>query len=100
MSRLGKSLLHLIDRFEVDRCVFANRGMRTAAGFHAHDALGRQCLAAHEELHVFAREDVIGDDGKLVLVAHRLAEAVEQCGLAGTDRAAHTDFYRTSHIRT
>ena len=54
---------HLVERVEVHRRVLADRRVRAAAGLHADDAVGRQRLAAHEELHVLAREDVVGDDG-------------------------------------
>ena len=88
MSRSGKSLLHLIDGFEIDGSIFAYRGVRTASGFDADDAIGRQRLAAREKFHVFAGEDVVGDHAQLVRVAHRLAEAIEQRRFTGADRAA------------
>jgi hypothetical protein len=37
---------------------------------------------------VFLGVDVVGDGDQVVLVAHRLAEHLEQGGLAGADRAA------------
>ena len=52
-----------MQRFEVLADVVAHRGVRTAAGLDRGDALRRQRLVAHQELGVFLREDVVGDDG-------------------------------------
>jgi hypothetical protein len=90
-------LLHFGDRVEIDGGVFANGRVGAAAGFHADDPLGGERLAAHEELHVFPGEDVVGDDGELVGVAHGLAKAVEKGGLARAYRTADADFYGFSH---
>ena len=49
---LGKLRSHLGDRGEVDRGVLADRGVRTAAGLDAGDALGRQRAGAHQILGV------------------------------------------------
>ena len=65
--------------------------MRAAAGLDADDAIGRQRLAAHEKLHVLAREDVVGDDAEPIALAHRLAQRVDERGLARTDRSADAD---------
>src|SRR6266851_4795748 len=58
------------------------------AGLDAHDALGRQRAGAGEELRVLPRIDVVGHDGHAITVAHVLAEAVDERGLAGADGAA------------
>ena len=84
----------LVERVEVHRRVLANRRVRTAAGLHADDAVGGQRLAAHEKLHVLAREDVVGDDAELVVVAHALAQRVDERRLARADRSADAEAHR------
>ena len=81
----------LVERVEVHRRVLANRGVRTAAGLHADDPVGGQRLAAHQELHVFPREDVVGHHAELIAVAHALAQRVDQRGLARADRTADAE---------
>jgi hypothetical protein len=39
---IGKLLQHAVDRFEIDRGIFADGGVRAAAGLHAQNALGLQ----------------------------------------------------------
>ena len=90
-SRSGKARLQVVDRGEVHRGVLADRGVRAAAGLDADDALGRQRLGADQELGVLAGVDVVGDHGELIALAQRLAQGVEQGGLAGADRAADAD---------
>ncbi len=65
--------------------------MGAATGFYAGDALGFQRAGAGEELGVLLGVDVVGDHGDLVAGAHMLAQAVDQGGLAGSDRAADAD---------
>lgn len=65
--------------------------MRTAAGLHPDDPIRRQRLTVDQEAGILLGIDVVGDHRQLVAVAHRLAEGVEQGGLAGTDRAADAD---------
>ncbi len=65
--------------------------MRATAGFHAHDAVGRQGRVFDQELGVLAGIDVVGDYGDLVLVAHVFAQGFDQGRFAGTDRAADAD---------
>src|SRR2546425_2458540 len=64
----------LVERVEVHRRVLANGGMRASAGLHPDDAIVGQRLAAHQQLHVLAREDGVRDDAEPVTLAHRLAE--------------------------
>src|SRR5262245_51678382 len=90
---------HGVEGLEVHRRVLADRGVRAAAGLDADDAIRRQRLAAHEEFHVLAREDVVGDDTEPVLLAHRLAQRVHERGLARTDRSANADTERLVHDR-
>ena len=74
--------------------------MRTAAGLHADDPVGRERFAAHQELHVFAGEDVVGHHAELIAVAHPLAQRVDQRGLPGSDRPADPEANsRTAHDR-
>ena len=68
--------------------------MRAAAGLDPDDALRRQRLGARQELRVLLGVDVVGDDGDLVAVAHMLAQAVDERGLARADRAADADAQR------
>ena len=48
-------------------------------------------VVAGQELGVLPREDVVGDDGELVIVAKQPAEREQQRGLAAADRAADAD---------
>ena len=89
-SRFGERLRELTDRGEVHRCVFANGGVRAAAGFYAANAIGRERLAADQELGVFARVDIVGHDGDLKRVAKTFAERVDQSGFARADGATHS----------
>ena len=81
----------LVERLEIQRGVLANGRVRAAAGLHADDAIGRQRLTAHEELHVLFREDVVGDHAQAVAVAHRLAQAVDQRRFSRADGSADPD---------
>ena len=72
--QVGKARRHACDRLEVDRCVLADRRVRAAAGLDADDALGRRAPRRDEELLVLLGVDVVGDDGEVVAVAHRLAQ--------------------------
>ena len=87
----------LLDRLEVHRGVLANRRVRTAAGLHPDDPIGGERLAAHEELHVLPREDVVGDDAQLIPIAHRLAKRIDQRRLARPYRAADSDSERFAY---
>ena len=52
---------------------------------------GGERLVAHEELGVLLREDVVGHDREVVLVAKQPAEREEQRRLAAPDRTADAD---------
>ncbi len=88
---IGKARAHVGDGGEIDRGILADRGMRTAAGLDAGDALGRQRAGAHQIFGVPLGVDVVGDRRDLVAVAQLLAQRIHQRGLAGADRAADTD---------
>src|SRR5258708_29225110 len=75
-------------RFQVDRGVLADRGMRTAAGLHPDDPLGREGLVADEELRVLLGVDVVGDRRDVVPVAQRPAKRQHERRLAGADGTA------------
>ena len=82
---------HLVERVEVHRRVLADRGVRATAGLHADDAVRRQRFALDEELHVLAREDVVGDHAQPIAFAQRLAERVDQRSFPRSDRASDAD---------
>src|SRR5690242_21454793 len=65
--------------------------MRASARLYTDDAIVGQRLAAYQELHVLAREDVVRHDTEPVALAHRLAERVDERRLAGTDGPADAD---------
>ena len=65
----GKAPAHVVDRREVDRGVLADRGVRTAAGLDAHDALGRQRAGLDQNARVLLGVDVVGDRRDVVGVA-------------------------------
>ena len=71
---IGKARDQPRDRLEIDRSILADRGMRTAAGFHADDALGGERFVAHQELRIFLGVDVVGDDREVVASAQRAAQ--------------------------
>ena len=75
----------------IDRRVLADRRVRTAAGLHAANPLERQRARAHQELGVLVGVDVVGDDREAVAIAQPLAQPVQQCRLAGSDRTADAD---------
>jgi hypothetical protein len=82
---------HFVERIQVHRRILANRCMRTAAGLHTDDPIGRERLAANEKVHVLAREDVIGDDAELVVLAHPLAQHVDERRFTGSHRSANAE---------
>ena len=73
-SSAGEVVHERVDGREVHRRIFADRGVRAAAGLDAADALRRQRLAANQEFLVFLGVDVVGDDGDVERVAHALAQ--------------------------
>ena len=59
-----------------------------AAGFHAQDALCGQGAADGEQALVFLGVDVVGDGDEVVVIAHGLAQHLQQRGFAGAHGAA------------
>jgi hypothetical protein len=91
-QQLGLPVLRqLFERHEVVADIFADGRVRTAAGLDRADAVLVERLVADQELGVFAREDVVGDDAEAVGAAKLLAERQHQRGLAAADRAADAD---------
>ena len=85
----------IVERVEVHRRVFTNRRVRAAAGLDADDAVGRERPASHQKLHVLSREDVVGDHAETVVVAHALAQGVDERGFPGADRTANSEPHRS-----
>src|SRR3989344_4028605 len=79
---------HAVDGLEVDGGVFADGGVGAATGLHAHDAVRVQRAGHGQQAMVFLGVDVVGDDDEVVVLAHGLAEHLQQGGLAGADGAA------------
>jgi hypothetical protein len=52
--------------FQIHRGVFADRRVRAAAGFDAHDPLRRKNSAARQEFRIFASVNIIRDYGELI----------------------------------
>ena len=93
-AQVRETRLEFPHRFEIHRGVFADRGVRAAAGFDGEDALGRQASAAGQDLRVLAGVDVVGDDGQVDARVERARQAFDQRRLAGADRSADADTYR------
>ena len=70
---VGETRRQARDCFEVDGCIFADRGVGVAASFNADDAVRRQRVVGDEELGVFFGIDVVGDDGELIASAQAAA---------------------------
>jgi hypothetical protein len=85
----------LVDRFQVHGRIFADRGVRTAAGFYALHAIGRQCALANQELGVLSRVDVVGDNGQADRRPLCFAQNIDQGRLSAADRSSHADTKRT-----
>src|SRR5207237_7143215 len=90
-SHVWKARDRFVDRLVVDRRVFPDRRVGTAAGLHAADALERERAGSHQEFGVFIGVDVIRNHRNAVAVSQALAEAVEQRGLSRSDGSTYTD---------
>ena len=53
MSIVRKCFQHPVDGLQVDRRIFADRGVREAAGFRAHDAVGLQRAEHRQQALIF-----------------------------------------------
>src|SRR6516165_6231868 len=91
---LWKTRAHRRNGGEIDRGILADRGMRTAAGLDAKDALGVKRSGLGQNARIFLGVNVIGDRGYVIEPAKPLAELFHQGRLAGADRAANADTKR------
>ena len=71
--------------------IFADRGVRAAAGFHRANALGLQRPVLNEEFTVFFRENIVRHSRNAHLLAQSFAELKHQRGFSAADRAADSD---------
>ena len=88
---VGKLAQHAVDGLQIDGAVFADGGVGAAAGFHAQDALRRKRAAHGEQALVFLGVDVVGDGDEVVVIAHGLAQHLQQRGLARAHGAANAN---------
>jgi len=86
---VGKLFKHAVDGFQIDGGVFADGGVRAAARFNAHDAVGIQCTTDREQALVFFGVDVVGDGHQVPFLTHAFAEHFEQGGFARAYGAAN-----------
>src|SRR5580704_11768121 len=91
---MGEFLIHLFDGSEVHRSIFTNCSVRTAPGFHSHNALRRQCLHTGKDELILLCVDVIRNHVNVVCVAEALAERFNQSRFARPDRSPNTDTQR------
>ena len=83
--------VHLGDGGEVDRGVFADRGVRATAGLDADDPIRRQDLHPHQRLGVLLGVDIVGDHADGMGCAEPFGEGGRERRLAGADGAANPD---------
>src|SRR5262249_58111535 len=62
----GEPLDQLVDGFQIDRRVLADRGVRAAAGLDADHPFSGQDAATDQELGVLLRIDIVGDHRHVV----------------------------------
>ena len=95
--RSGCRVLEFLDGGGVHGGVFADGGVRAAAGFDADDPVLGQDAVGGQDLGVLDGVDVVGDGGHGDLAAHVPGEPLHELGLAGADRSADADFDGFSH---
>ena len=91
---VGETGLHLLDRRNVHRGVFAHGRMGTRSGLHADDALLDQHAFQHfaHMLGVFRGHDVVGDDQHFVThVQKTRGDRLDHRRFAGAYGAADSD---------
>ncbi len=88
---VDESARELAQRLEIHRRILANRSMRASSRLDAEDSVRREHSTPGEELSIFARIDVVGDDGKLVLRMHAAAQPFDQRGFARADRTTDSN---------
>ena len=88
----GKLAFELVAGRDVERRVFADHGVRAGAGFDGGDARRIDQAGAPQPLGIFLGDEIVGDNGKIDAAAGQdRDQALDQCGLAGADRAADAD---------
>ena len=64
----------------IDTGIFANGRVRAAARLNPHDAFGRQCVVARQELRIFLGIDVVRYGGDVLGTRHQFAQALGERG--------------------
>jgi hypothetical protein len=82
-------VLQVVDGRQVHGGVFANGGVRAAAGFNAKNAVGRQGVVLQQEVGVFSCVNVVGQHGDVVVVFQGTTQLAQQCSFTGAYRAAN-----------
>jgi len=81
----------LLQRQEVGGDIFADGGVRTAAGLDRLDTLGFEGFVADQELGIFTREDIVGHRGEAEALTQLAAERQQQGCFAAADRSADSN---------
>ena len=89
--QFGKLPLEIGDGAQVGAGVVADGRVRTAPRLHADDPLQREHFAAGEELGVFVRVDVVGDDGQIDFGPQVAAQPFDDGRFARADRPGDAD---------
>jgi hypothetical protein len=76
--------------------VLANRRVWATPGFDGSDPFRRKRMVPMQELGVFSRENVVGDDAQADLVTKRLAEREHESGLPTSNGSSDTDRERAT----
>ena len=86
-----KFSMKFLQREEICRNIFSNRGMRAAAGFNGANLVGFKRVVADEELAVFLRKNVVCHRRDLVCLAELAAKLQHESGLAAADGSTNAD---------
>ncbi len=97
---IGKAAQQVGDGGVVHACVVADGGVRTAARLDAHDTIGGERVASHEELGVLARVDVVGDDCHVELLPQPLAEPEDKHRFSRANRPADSNSYGSHEMNS
>ena len=88
---VGEAAVELGHGGVVHAGVVADGGVRAAAGFDAHDAVGGEGVLTDEEFGVLACVDVVGDDSHIEFSSEPLAEAENEHGFTGSDGTSYSE---------
>src|SRR5262249_5790171 len=88
-----------VERLLIVGCVFADRGVRTAAGLHTKNAILRQRTAPREEFGIFFGKYIVGHDGEAVSISQLPAERLDQSCLPGSSRSADANHWNMLRAR-